>query len=419
MDSISTCFQPSPFSVTGKWLRTVDDTPCLNTVYKGYHLTGYLPENTPIAERIRCFAANLLSTVVLIGCAVADLLVWASFTITIIPAYQIGCKNHFANLVATVALPFLALAVPFGHKVVMHENRPFLWLITLPKKEFVLFVNTPVDELQKAMNEGDVRPNEPDRDGIFPLSKIWYRMYPGVERDSARKVELLLKAGANPNEIPFDGSHSPLQTAAAGRDPRAVELLLQHGANPTHEDKQGFSALDLAMIDSDDTGHVFDESKQKMVPDLPSSKEADNPEIMDTATRLIKAGCGLNETYLDEIATVIDAVRNKQPDVIDTVMARDAQRVTRTEKDRLPGQERRNPYLHNIANTARLMREDNLDQYYYDKYTWIVANKDALKKIKADDINNRTDAIEKALKTCSDNGMPRPIAEMISRYCYC
>jgi len=60
-------------------------------------------------------------------------------------------------------------------------------------------------------------------------------------------VQLLLKAGANPNSTDEFGNFPSLLVAAENGHLNVVELLLEYGADVRHKDKNGETALSLAM----------------------------------------------------------------------------------------------------------------------------------------------------------------------------
>lgn len=74
----------------------------------------------------------------------------------------------------------------------------------------------------------------------------WYAIHNAVVDDDKAVVELLLKAGANPNVTAAD-SWTPLMMAARGGDPGIVKLLLQFGADPSLTHSGGETALDVAQ----------------------------------------------------------------------------------------------------------------------------------------------------------------------------
>ncbi|MBI5623571.1 MAG: ankyrin repeat domain-containing protein [Elusimicrobia bacterium] len=72
-----------------------------------------------------------------------------------------------------------------------------------------------------------------------PLMKV------GPKGDARKTVELLLKAGSDPDAENAFG-HTPLLLAVGRADARLVSLILRHGAKPDRKNEDGLSPLDLA-----------------------------------------------------------------------------------------------------------------------------------------------------------------------------
>jgi uncharacterized protein len=60
-------------------------------------------------------------------------------------------------------------------------------------------------------------------------------------------VQLLIKFKANINKPSADG-RTPLMWAAWRDNVQMIDLLLEHGADTTAVDKDGWNALDLAIV---------------------------------------------------------------------------------------------------------------------------------------------------------------------------
>jgi ankyrin repeat protein len=66
---------------------------------------------------------------------------------------------------------------------------------------------------------------------MFDMSPLRYAIEERKCEDRYKVIELLLKHGANPNEMPTDNHFSHLKEAIFMGDERAVELLIYYGAN--------------------------------------------------------------------------------------------------------------------------------------------------------------------------------------------
>ena len=76
-----------------------------------------------------------------------------------------------------------------------------------------------------------------NRYGATPLSEA-------AVLGNATVIEMLLKAGADPNTLTTYDGETVLMTAARSGNPDAVRLLLEHGANPNaRESYKGQTAL--------------------------------------------------------------------------------------------------------------------------------------------------------------------------------
>ena len=74
-----------------------------------------------------------------------------------------------------------------------------------------------------------------------------------AQQGDADTARILINAGANPNEVrPKSGnSYTPLIIASAMGNAKVAELLLDKGADPNAIDARGYTALHLAVRDSD------------------------------------------------------------------------------------------------------------------------------------------------------------------------
>ncbi len=92
---------------------------------------------------------------------------------------------------------------------------------------------------QQLRNGADV--NIIGADGLTPL--LWVL---GTTRD-VRKIEFLLKAGADPNYRDAKRQISPMYLAAGGSRPDILELLLKYKGNPNLEGPRGETLLMVAV----------------------------------------------------------------------------------------------------------------------------------------------------------------------------
>jgi ankyrin repeat protein len=89
--------------------------------------------------------------------------------------------------------------------------------------------------------EHGANPNQQNEDGDSPIS-----LAAGIKDDS-EWLELILKHKGNPNLVDPKGDFSlfdnqtPLFNAIDSRNLRNIELLLKAGANPNHQDKFGYT----------------------------------------------------------------------------------------------------------------------------------------------------------------------------------
>jgi len=72
-----------------------------------------------------------------------------------------------------------------------------------------------------------------------------------AQQGDVNLVNILIRAGANPNDPQPKTSLTPLIIASAMGHVKTVELLLDNGANPNHIDTRGYNALHLVVRDSD------------------------------------------------------------------------------------------------------------------------------------------------------------------------
>lgn len=98
----------------------------------------------------------------------------------------------------------------------------------------------------RALLQGDrQRASVVNVDGFFPLGLAAFFGHPDV-------VELLLTAGADPNQVtPNDKKLRPLHAAAASGNIRTVSMLLARGADPNLAQEKGFLPLHEASLRGD------------------------------------------------------------------------------------------------------------------------------------------------------------------------
>lgn len=426
MSEIGQLFQPSQYSLTGTWITSVDSDSCLNP-----ELHGVITSETPIAERIGFLAFKILSAIVLMGCAVVDLALWTCMTITVIPVVRVGGLSHLANLVATLAVPILALRIPFGWNLVLHQSRPFMCPID-PKTTKTFYSslervgNITSDRLKALVEERKVDVDTPlDSGGNTPLTQVLLKAHNQTIDEVTKKALLLLKAGANPN--PKTGLNSPLKLAVAQGLPRVVEELLKRNADPLRLDQDGDSLFTQIV-----TSKSFPWSEVYGVfvyalrfypagQDIARNYKRFEDDNVDIAMQLIHAEVPLDDAGLNELDALRIAIKDNNVDDINAIIARDNARYRKIRpNDFVPeGQTLQNPYIRDLKeklnhpNDARIFLSN-----FLERFNWIIANREKLQKIKADIVKNRTEAVFHALESCSEHGMPKPLVELISHYCY-
>lgn len=106
-------FQPSIQSLSGLILLKLEYT------YKVY--------SPPQNQRCQAIVKRALGALALAFAALIDLAVWVLMTITVVPIFLVGVKNHLKNLISTFAVFFLAIGVLFGCPPKINYQRPF-WM---------------------------------------------------------------------------------------------------------------------------------------------------------------------------------------------------------------------------------------------------------------------------------------------------
>ena len=135
-----------------------------------------------------------------------------------------------------------------------------------------------------------------------------------VRNKNARRVEMLINRGANPNTL-IDGSRSPLILAVVSKSPAVVKVLIRAGANLNYEmPANGPTALRLAAG-----------LAQKEIVEL-----------------LCEAGAAINAANKDGHAAIHIAIENKEFDIV-RILAKHRADVMQT------GDPVKNPVTHLIT----------------------------------------------------------------------
>lgn len=160
-------------------------------------------------------------------------------------------KNHSSSEIIKLEGINLKEKLKSAHDKISHviQNKEAkIYLFTQPRKifsdELITSITDPQKEVKEKLNlinnflENKIK----EIKNLLTLA-ILDILYP----EDYVSLEILLKAGLNPNNIQYRSQSfgSPLIAAAYYEDASAIELLLRYGADPSLENSQKKTALDV------------------------------------------------------------------------------------------------------------------------------------------------------------------------------
>lgn len=436
MGNIERIWQPSTQSLSGQLLEAITHTD----------LSGDSLCQRFAHVAFRCFAALALLFTMAI-----DLISWSMLTLTIVVPCRIGLKDHLLNLTAALALPIIALTIPFGAHPSIDETRPFYAEIPPPPPpplpppvqsqtsthhEELLreglatelwraaeMLNA--DRMEHLIKEKNVDPN-----ALSPICKtpplfqaVAYNKIPDYV-NVTKAVNLLLKYDANPHLQAEDGTTAFI-IAASHLHKTVVDILLKRNVDTNLREKElDGNALYhvlwgtswLGIVSKHNPGLEFCNADlnvwNRAAEDRPGGVPID-PKRLAVAKQLIQAETELYDHHLTELSELHHALDQNQFYEVAEIIKRYPNNPFIRMADKLG----RITLIH-MLNFGELEMQDRKSSLLKNMQR-ILDNAKTMKQQKMQIAADRAKAITAALATCSENGMPKELAMIISEYCYC
>lgn len=423
MNSISTeLFSHSRYSIAGEFIASLQQNHS--------ELFQDSTSRNSLCDQIWKIWTRFLASIFIVCCAAVDLCLLTVFTVTVIPALYVGIRDHLYNLTSTIALIFQTLVMPLNKLPAASKMRVF-WPIPITHDEHMLAswkdeikhrklmmwdaaMQSNFTRVQELLDEGD-NPNYIC--GLAP--PIFQAIF--CDEDSPAAVEtiqVLLRGGAKPNIThdnrptsqllnPRYGSRcmtiTPLMMASNKGYKLCVEALLKHPADPNQDDnKAKATALHFLLWEDKFRSH----QRLRCVEYIPFNERRTYTENEKAIVKmLLHAEAVLPDQDLQDVSDLLDAFTQNEMDRVDEMIASNAKRA------------RPNPFLTlcqemPLHNTDSAIREQSIKHLQS-----VIALSAEIKKIKREIVEVRTAKVFEALQNTGLAGI-KPIAELISQYCY-
>ncbi len=300
------CTSPSIQSLSGTLLQ---------------YVSRRLPRNLLVpascSATINNLCRRIFFSLALLGCAIVDLLWWTCATITMISPYRIGCKNHLVNLVSTLAMLLFAFAMPFGYlPKINHARLFFKWTEQAVISHYMIQAHVPHNNAEEAFNELLNRNcNAQDASKRTPLI---------YNAQNMNRVSQLLNKSANPNYRDAVGG-TPLAYTLLGNapslDPKAYYFFWNVFVDNSEEWKAKSSAVHSKALQAVTppgseipilAGRALDLYENIVITEMEACQNTPlPPDTLKIAKNLILRGAKLEESSLEGLQTLWQAVKNR------------------------------------------------------------------------------------------------------------
>lgn len=279
--SLSTVLVEAPHPISdmawnlGGWITPSEESLCGWAIRK----VNMISQSSPLQTTFRDLVMRVFFTLVLSLLAIGDCLRWTAMTIMIVPAYRIGLRYHLINLISSLAVPILGLAIPFGYIHATSRENIFSFFPSQKRiHEFFLgHVHSPnMRAIKQAVRSGSVSDSRKS-------SALWYALY----FEQVPCVITLLEGGAKPSQNSFlsaSFSHSWIARETPSTYNR-IEKFFFNRRMKRHLDKQYTILSHLLRAGAHFYKKEFEEYKERSQQLLSAMKQMREQDI-DRVTQL-------------------------------------------------------------------------------------------------------------------------------------
>lgn len=304
-------------------------------------LSRTIPLDT-VLEKTASIAIKVFLAALFTLTAIVDLAYWSLRTVTIIPIYLRGFKNHLHDLRSTLLLPITTIfeAIFYNQLPTVWSTKPWTQLTGEDLEKAIK--NRELDKITECLEAG-VKPNGMNMQGKTPLTMLAEAHFIS-DADMQKRIaiaKVLVEHGAGIDRGDAHG-RTPLGWAAFRSHTALVAALIELGADVNCREDSWQHGTPLTNA-------------------ISGIKEEDQ-ELVKLVTLILDKGANPNQFGCDWYSPLVSAIRHQRPKICELLIERGADPFLKDKSDNIPllaaGTQKAESIFTNIATKLLAITKD-------------------------------------------------------------